>query len=68
MLLGQPFDLAWALPPLVYQVAGALLFALFWIPVVGWVLIAVAYLAGSWLGGVGMFANLNRPDVTVGAP
>lgn len=56
LLLGQSFDMEWALPVIVYTVLsypGACFFY-------------IGYFIVGWLGTQVMFANLNRPEIQVG--
>ncbi|MEW5855035.1 MAG: hypothetical protein AB2A00_40035 [Myxococcota bacterium] len=56
VLLGQPFDLEWALPSIVFHALGTAFYWVYYIP----------YLAGGWIATQCMFANLNRPEIQVG--
>jgi hypothetical protein len=62
-LLGQGFDLEWALPSIIYS---AIAVSWWWVPFYGWVLWTLPALAINWIATQTMFANLNRPEVTVG--
>ena len=55
-LLGQGFDMEWALPPLIFSIIG---FFGYWAYVLPGVVI-------GWFATQVMFANLNRPEITVG--
>jgi hypothetical protein len=63
VLLGQGFDLEWALPSIIWHVVGNVLWC---IPYVGWTLGTLVWLGFNWVATQTMFANLNRPEVQVG--
>lgn len=62
-LLGQGFDLEWALPSIIYS---AIAVSFWWVPFYGWVLWTLPALGINWIATQTMFANLNRPEVQVG--
>ena len=62
-LLGQGFDLEWALPSIIFS---AVAVSFWWVPFYGWVFWTIPALAINWIATQTMFANLNRPEVTVG--
>ena len=63
VLLGQGFDLEWALPSIIYHVVGNVLWV---VPYIGWTLGTLVWLAMNWIATQTMFANLNRPEIQVG--
>jgi hypothetical protein len=63
VLLGQGFDLEWALPSIIFVVLGIICWAF---PYIGWYFGWIGYLAMSWIATQTMFANLNRPEIQVG--
>lgn len=63
VLLGQSFDLEWALPSIIWHVVGHVIW---WIPYIGWTLGFLVLLAMNWIATQTMFANLNRPEIQVG--
>lgn len=62
-LLGQGFDMEWALPSIIFS---AIAVSFWWVPFYGWVFWTIPALAINWIATQTMFANLNRPEVTVG--
>ncbi|MBI5498360.1 MAG: hypothetical protein HY904_25385 [Deltaproteobacteria bacterium] len=62
-LLGQGFDLEWALPSLVWHIVGNVIWV---VPYIGWTLGALVWLGMNWIATQTMFANLNRPEIQVG--
>jgi hypothetical protein len=62
-LLGQGFDMEWALPSIIFSVIGV---SLWWVPWLGWVFWTPVMLACNWIATQVMFANLNRPEIKVG--
>jgi len=63
VLLGQSFDLEWALPSLIWHVVGNVLWL---VPYIGWTLGSLVWLGMNWVATQTMFANLNRPEIQVG--
>jgi hypothetical protein len=63
VLLGQGFDLEWALPSIIWHVVGNVLWC---IPYIGWTLGSLVWLGMNWVATQTMFANLNRPEIQVG--
>ena len=63
VFLGQGFDMEWALPSIIWHVVGVIAWAF---PYIGWYFGWIVYLAMGWIATQTMFANLNRPEITVG--
>lgn len=63
VLLGQAFDLEWALPSLIWH---SIFIAWIWFPYIGWTLGWIGYFVMAWIATQTMFANLNRPEIKVG--
>lgn len=64
-LLGQSFDMEWALPSIIFSVI-AFVWPFFFIPFFGWVSWFFWHLGWNWIATQVMFANLNRPEITIG--
>ncbi|MEW5847958.1 MAG: hypothetical protein AB2A00_04050 [Myxococcota bacterium] len=67
LILGQELTLDWSLPLVLPQAGCAILMALALVPVIGWVTALPTYAFLSWLCARTLVANLNRPDVAIGA-
>ena len=64
-LLGQSFDMEWALPSIIFSVV-AFIWPFFFIPFFGWVSWFFWHLGWNWIATQVMFANLNRPEISIG--